>query len=133
MTGPVLCKLTELADTGSRGFRIGSGDWPLKGFVVGLEDGSIKAWVNSCPHAGHSLDLIPHRFLTADRKLIQCSSHGALFEPATGLCVGGPCSGRRLRAIAVVLQGDDIRLASDPADVDNARPAQARSGGESLP
>ncbi|MFM7433947.1 MAG: Rieske (2Fe-2S) protein [Gammaproteobacteria bacterium] len=121
-TNSILCKLADLAATGSRGFRVGGGDWPLKGFVLRLDDGGLRAWINSCPHAGHPLDLLPHRFLTADRQFIQCSSHGALFDPASGSCVAGPCLGRKLRPVAVVLQGDDIVLASNPADVDNARP-----------
>ena len=30
----VICPLHELADPGARGFTMGQGDWPLKGFVV---------------------------------------------------------------------------------------------------
>jgi len=30
----VICRLDDLGDSGSRGFAIGSGDWPLRGFVV---------------------------------------------------------------------------------------------------
>ena len=121
----ILCKLADLAETGSRGFRVGGGDWPLKGFVLRLDDGSLRAWVNNCPHAGHPLELLPHRFLTADRKFIQCSSHGALFDPVSGSCVAGPCPGRKLRPLAVALQGDDIVLASSSVDVDNAPPRRA--------
>ncbi len=121
-TDAILCKLADLAETGSRGFQIGHGDWPLTGFVLRLDDGGLRAWVNRCPHAGHPLELRPHRFLTADRKFIQCSSHGALFDPVSGGCVAGPCLGRKLRPLAVALQGDDIVLASNSDDVDNARP-----------
>jgi len=120
--GTIVCTLRDLEATGSYGFRIGDGDWPLKGFVLRLTDGDLRAWVNSCPHAGHPLDLSPHRFLTPDRQFIQCSSHGALFDPASGSCVGGPCLGRKLRPLVVTLQGDDILLAPTPADVDTARP-----------
>jgi nitrite reductase/ring-hydroxylating ferredoxin subunit len=133
VSGTVVCTLAELAATGSRGFRLGEGDWPLRGFVVRLADGSVRAWVNSCPHAGHPLDLSPHRFLNAAGTLIQCASHGALFAPDTGVCVAGPCPGRRLRSLPVVLQGDEVRLASDPADVDNARPADRPAVDEAAP
>lgn len=132
MSGPRLCTLAELADTGSRGFAVGEGDWPLRGFVVRLADGGVRAWVNSCPHAGHPLDMQPHRFLNAEGTLIQCASHGALFAPDSGVCVAGPCPGRRLRPLAVVLQDDDVRLASTTADVDNARPVQHAAGDEAL-
>jgi nitrite reductase/ring-hydroxylating ferredoxin subunit len=117
-----LCTLAELAESGSRGFAVGEGDWPLRGFVVTLDDGSVRAFANSCPHAGHPLDLLPHRFLNTDRTLIQCASHGALFARDSGICVAGPCVGRRLRSLAVFIEDGEVRLAPDPADVDNARP-----------
>ena len=117
-----LCTLAELAESGSRGFEVGEGDWPLKGFVVSCADGEVRGFVNSCPHAGHPLDLLPHRFLSGDRQYIQCASHGALFERDSGLCVAGPCTGRRLRPLPVRVIADEVRLAPDAAGVDNAPP-----------
>ena len=38
----VLCTLEDLAATGSRAFRLGGGDWPLKGFVVRVAGGAPK-------------------------------------------------------------------------------------------
>ena len=121
-----LCTLEELAEHGSRGFRVGEGDWPLRGFVVALADGGLRAYENTCPHAGHPLDLLPHRFLTADRGHIVCASHGALFDLDSGLCVAGPCPGRSLRPIAVtVTPAGEVRLAPPAAKGDNPRPATA--------
>lgn len=111
----VICPVAELEDPGSRAFRIGRGDWPVRGFVVKRE-GAIHAYVNRCPHAGHPLNLKPHDFLTPDRTLLLCCSHGALFEVATGYCVAGPCAGASLRRIPVevragyVLLGDGVRI-----------------------
>ena len=90
----VVCRLSEL-EGGARSFTLGGGDWPLRGFVVRI-GATVRGYLNRCPHAGHPLDLLPQRFLTADGTLILCSSHGALFEKATGLCVAGPCAGRAL-------------------------------------
>jgi len=123
----ILCKVADLDVTGSRSFSVGEGEWPLRGFVLRLPDGNLRAWVNSCPHAGHPLDVLPHRFLTADRQLVQCASHGALFDPATGVCVAGPCPGRKLRPIVVAVQGNDILLAQTPSDVQNARPPRSET------
>lgn len=116
----VLCRFAELDDPGSRAFRVGRGDWPLSGLLVrrGVE---VHAYVNRCPHAGHPLNLRPHRFLTPDGSLVLCSSHGALFEIATGYCVAGPCAGASLRRVPVdlragyVLLGDGVRI-EDYAD-----------------
>jgi nitrite reductase/ring-hydroxylating ferredoxin subunit len=119
-----VCTLAEVAEHGARGFSVGEGEWPLRGFVVALPDGGLRAYVNTCPHAGHPLDLLPHRFLTADRALIVCASHGALFEPSTGRCVAGPCPGRSLRPLAVSADADGVvRLVEEAANGDNPRPA----------
>jgi nitrite reductase/ring-hydroxylating ferredoxin subunit len=117
----VICALDELDDPGARAFVRGSGDWPLRGFVVRRGD-LVRAYVNHCPHVGHALDLRPGEFLTQDGALILCSSHGALFEPDAGLCIAGPCSGARLRSLPLrivagyVLLADDVRL-EEPADL----------------
>jgi len=109
----LICQLSELPDPGSRGFALGSGDWPLRGFVV-RKQGQVFAYLNRCPHAGHPLNWQPDRFLSADAALIQCSSHGARFEITTGACLGGPCGGSPLRSLPVQVQGDYVLLQEDP-------------------
>jgi nitrite reductase/ring-hydroxylating ferredoxin subunit len=117
----VICPLHELADPGAKGFTMGEGDWPLRGFVV-RRGGSVHAYVNHCPHAGFPLNWSPDAFLAPDSPLILCSMHGALFEVETGLCLSGPCDGLRLRALAVrVVRGyvmlDDCVPLEEPADL----------------
>lgn len=109
-TTRVLCSLAELEATGSHGFAVGEGDWPLRGFVVKASNG-VAAYVNYCPHAGHPLNLRPNRFLTPDGNLILCCSHGALFARDDGLCVAGPCQGRRLTPVPVAVMGGYVLLA----------------------
>jgi nitrite reductase/ring-hydroxylating ferredoxin subunit len=119
----VVCRLTDLDEHPARAFTIGTGDWPLRGFVVrtGTE---VRGYVNRCPHAGHPLNLLPNRFLTPDGALILCSSHGAVFEKQTGYCVAGPCAGRSLRAVPLEVQAGFVMLAdhveagsfADPTD-----------------
>ena len=108
----VLCSLAELEETGSRGFAVGEGDWPLRGFLVKTTTG-VAAYVNYCPHAGHPLNFRPHKFLTSDRNLILCSSHGALFARDNGLCIAGPCAGQSLTSIPVEVVGGCVMLAAD--------------------
>ncbi len=108
----VVCRLADLEEHGSRAFTVGGGPWPLRGFVVRHRD-EVRGYVNRCPHAGHPLDLRPHRFLTPDRAMILCSSHGALFEKDAGLCLAGPCAGRQLRAVPLQVIGDVVLLAAD--------------------
>lgn len=112
----VLCSLAALEETGSRGFAVGEGDWPLRGFIVKSSRG-VAAYVNYCPHAGHPLNFKPDRFLTPDRNLILCGSHGALFTRDEGLCIAGPCPGQSLTPIPVEIIGDYVLIA-DGFDID---------------
>jgi nitrite reductase/ring-hydroxylating ferredoxin subunit len=119
----VICRLEDLQLHSARAFTIGGGDWPLRGFLVRSAQG-VHGYVNRCPHAGHPLNLLPGRFLTADGTLILCSSHGALFEKATGLCVAGPCAGRALAPLALEVRSGLVLLAAS-VDVNALRDAPA--------
>jgi nitrite reductase/ring-hydroxylating ferredoxin subunit len=105
-----LCQLSDMTDPGAAGFQVGAGDWPLRGLVT-LHAGVVRAYRNRCPHAGHALDLIPNRFLTADGEQIVCSSHAARFRPQDGRCVSGPCIGQSLQPIPVQVEDGWVVLA----------------------
>jgi len=110
----VLCRLADLEATGCREFRLGGGDWPLRGFVVSVA-GGVRAYVNRCPHRALSLNLLPDTFLSRDRLVIVCCMHGAIFEKNSGLCVAGPCAGRALAQIPVVVVAGIVMLAEEVA------------------
>ncbi len=96
-------RLNELTNPGCREFRLGEGDWPFKGFVV-RQGTDVFAYQNSCRHLGHPMNWKPDSFLTQDNSNIICSSHGAIYEIDTGLCVGGPCLGKSLTALPVEIR-----------------------------
>jgi nitrite reductase/ring-hydroxylating ferredoxin subunit len=110
----VLCRMEELAATGCREFRLGSGEWPLRGFVVRV-GGEVRAYVNRCAHLAYPLNYMPDRFLTPDDSMIICYVHGALFEKGNGYCVAGPCSGLSLITLPIRVDADVVLLA-DSAD-----------------
>lgn len=110
--GTLLARLAELPDGETREFALHDSDWPLTGFLVRIGD-SVHAYVNRCPHALRQLNFLPNRFLNKDGTLIQCSSHGALFEKDTGMCVAGPCVGESLRQLPIALSDGEIRLTED--------------------
>ncbi len=112
----LLCRLEDLAATGCREFRLGRGDWPLRGFVVHTAQG-VRAYVNRCPHLDYPLNYLPDEFLTYDGRLLQCTMHGAVFEKDSGLCVGGPCLGRKLHALPVHIEDGGVMLA-DGVDIE---------------
>lgn len=99
--------LSELARLRTCGFSTGEGHWPFRGFLV-LVGNRVYAYTNVCPHQGHPLDYEPHRFLAPDGHQLLCSSHGALFDPATGLCSSGPCKGMYLRSLPCRVDGEQI-------------------------
>ena len=105
----VLCRLADLDDPGARAFTIGAGVWPLRGFIVRRAN-EAHAFVNHCPHQGHPLNLRPEAFLTPDRALILCSSHGAVFEISTGLCIAGPCAGQSLKRVPILIEAGFVIL-----------------------
>ena len=101
------CAIADLAPGTTRKLRVGRGDKSVDGFVVHF-DGTIYAWVNRCPHVGTPLDLWPNEFLSDDGRVVVCATHGAVFEPSTGLCLGGPCVGDRLTPLTLERDGDRI-------------------------
>ena len=64
--------------------------------------------VQRCALPISPLDLWPNEFLTEDGRAFVCSTHGALFEPDTGLCTAGPCAGDRLAPLPLALEGETL-------------------------
>ncbi|HEX9709859.1 MAG TPA: Rieske (2Fe-2S) protein [Candidatus Thermoplasmatota archaeon] len=91
----------------------------VEGFVVNFE-GRYRAYVNRCAHAGTPLDWWPNEFLTEDGRLLICATHGALFEPDSGRCAGGPCAGGTLWPLTVRVEGDRLVVSARPEDADGA-------------
>jgi nitrite reductase/ring-hydroxylating ferredoxin subunit len=101
------CVASMVAPGHSAIFRLERAGRTVHGFVVNY-DGGYHAYVNSCPHVGTSLDLWPNEFFTDDGRALICSTHGAVFEPTSGLCTAGPCVGDRLTALPVALEGETL-------------------------
>jgi len=78
-------------------------------FAVKRDD-QIYLYRNSCPHLGTPLEWEEDSFLDPDGTLIQCSTHGALFEIETGRCIAGPCQGQNLQAVPFLLDNGLIMV-----------------------
>lgn len=109
--GVPLCAVSDIPDPGARALVLQIGEAFFHGFLV-HKDGQIAGYVDRCPHAGHPLAVELDRYLTPDGQLILCSWHGAIFEPLSGLCVGGPCAGARLTPWPVVVEADRVFTAA---------------------
>lgn len=77
-----------------------------EGFVVRF-GGALHAYRNECRHIPVTLDWVENRFFSSDGCYLQCATHGALFEPESGLCVDGPPAGERLHKLDFEMDGED--------------------------
>jgi nitrite reductase/ring-hydroxylating ferredoxin subunit len=97
----VICTSAELVE-GGRGVRF---EAELRGLVrsafVVRYDGVARAYLNQCAHVPVELDWQPGVFFDNDGLYFVCATHGAMYDPATGACAGGPCRGGRLIPVAV--------------------------------
>jgi nitrite reductase/ring-hydroxylating ferredoxin subunit len=97
-----LCNAEALQDGGpGLRFDVMAGGSRCPAFAI-RHGGRVHAYLNRCAHVPMELDWVAGQFLDAEQGVLVCSTHGALYEPETGRCVGGPCSGRGgLRPLSV--------------------------------
>jgi len=69
-------------------------------FAIRFE-GKVYAYLNRCAHVGVELDWSPGAFFDDSGLYLLCSTHGAVYEPESGRCAGGPCRGGSLIPLAV--------------------------------
>jgi len=101
-------------------FRLGCGRG-VEGFVVN-HDGEYHAYVNRCPHVGTPLDLWPNDFFAEDGRTLICSTHGALYEAATGYCTAGPCAGDSLTRLPLRRIAVNAERSHDASRTGHPRP-----------
>jgi nitrite reductase/ring-hydroxylating ferredoxin subunit len=108
--GEVICLLDDIEEGKAVEFTYKSGEDLLDIFIL-LKDGEIYGFKNTCPHAGTPLNMLPGKFMERTGKYLMCHTHGALFMPDTGECVGGPCTGSYLTQIAVEVKEGAVIVA----------------------
>lgn len=103
-----VCTSADLAE-GGKGVRfpVVAGTYDTTGFVVRY-GGKAYGYLNRCAHVPIELDWAEGEFFESSGLYVMCSTHGAIYEPESGHCVGGPCRGARLRVIKVVEQDGEI-------------------------
>ncbi|GAA5184637.1 Rieske 2Fe-2S domain-containing protein [Niveibacterium umoris] len=79
------------------------------GFVVRYR-GQVRAYVNRCAHVPVELDWQPGKFFDDSGLYLICATHGALYDPAGGYCLAGPCRGGRLPQLEVVERDGNVFL-----------------------
>ena len=114
--GKVVAAADELAAGEVKKFWLICGKYRIDCFVVN-HDGRFHAYINSCRHMVTPLDFVRHQFLSADGRHLMCATHGALYEPDTGLCVDGPCEGQSLYSLPVVVDRGEIVVRCPAGDL----------------
>ncbi len=103
-----LCRSDELIERG-KGVVFDVMLWRQPARALALRiDGAVVAYINRCAHVPTELDWNPGEFLDAERTTIVCAVHGALYAPASGQCLGGPCGRGRLMPVAVAERGGEV-------------------------
>jgi nitrite reductase/ring-hydroxylating ferredoxin subunit len=97
----LLCTSDELAERGKAiTFDVLHYREPARAFALRFE-GQVVAYLNRCVHVPTEMDWQDGEFLDMDRQFIMCSIHGAVYEPDTGRCAGGPCGRGTLTSLRV--------------------------------
>lgn len=105
--GVDLGPLSQIADGRARNFVLQMKAGRFHGFAVRCGQ-AVHGYVDRCPHAGLPLAQELDGYMTTSGEHIACSWHGALFDPVTGVCVGGPCAGAALTPWPLSVAADRI-------------------------
>jgi len=96
-----ICTSAEVVEGGlGVRFPVTAGSYDTTGFVVRY-NGVVYGYLNRCAHVPIELDWAKGEFFESSGLYLMCSTHGAIYDPETGHCQGGPCRGGRLRPIVV--------------------------------
>lgn len=94
----------------ARTFTFEDGGYEGRGFVLMLRGSGgeeLVAYRNRCAHVEFDLDMGTGQFWSAKLGRIYCRTHGACYEPRTGVCDRGPCVGASLERFEVERRGRD--------------------------
>ena len=103
-----LCASSDLQECGDAvTFEVLEFGLSASAFAVRFDNVAV-AYLNRCAHVPAEMDWQPGKFWDMDKRYIICSVHGALYDPPSGQCVGGPCVGARLQTIAIKEEGGHV-------------------------
>jgi nitrite reductase/ring-hydroxylating ferredoxin subunit len=101
-----LCQLNEVA--------VGNAvlaSWQGRQLIVFREAADlVHVYLNRCPHLGIPLTWQPTQLWDKPQRHLQCATHGALFIPATGACISGPCKGDSLWSVSASISDGAVLI-----------------------
>ena len=104
----------DFLEPGHLGFRfeVSRDGQTLPAFVIRHIDG-VSAFLNRCGHRDLELDWSLGEFFDQESRWLICATHGALYDPVTGSCKSGPCSGAGLTTLDVIEEEGAIYLVDE--------------------
>jgi nitrite reductase/ring-hydroxylating ferredoxin subunit len=103
-----LCASADLAERGTAFvFDVLHFRQRARGFVMRY-DGAVVGYLNRCLHVPTEMDWQQGEFLDSAKEFIICSIHGAVYEPKSGRCAGGPCGRGALTSLRVEERGGEV-------------------------
>ena len=106
----VICASADLVD-GGKGVRFEVSHFGNQeaAFAVRFR-GRVFAYYNRCAHVPTEMDWNAGEFFDHSRLYLICATHGALYHPVTGECVGGRCNGKGLQSLCVTERDGNVFL-----------------------
>lgn len=114
--GRVIARVEEIAPGTVKKFWLICHKYRVDAFLVN-HDGQFHAYVNRCRHMTTPLDFVREQFFSEDGRYLMCYTHGALYEPATGNCVEGPCKGESLYPLPVRVDRGEVLVGCPTGDL----------------
>ena len=113
MKRSVICPSDLLVDGGGGvEFEILKDDEVLPAFAIRFR-GVAYAYINRCSHMELKLNFLHRNFFDLSKSSLICSTHGALYDPVTGDCRGGPCHSVGLQPLPIEEIEGKIRLSQN--------------------
>jgi nitrite reductase/ring-hydroxylating ferredoxin subunit len=114
--GRVIARVGELGPGSVKKFWLICRRFRVDAFLINHR-GEFHAYVNRCRHMTTPLDFVRYQFFTEDGQHLVCMTHGAVYEPDTGLCVEGPCKGLSLYPLPVKVDRGEVLVGCPSGDV----------------
>lgn len=113
----VICASHALEEGGSGvRFNVDTAEGEQPAFAVRYY-GKVYAYLNRCAHVPVEMDWMDGAFFDYSKLYLICATHGAMYLPHTGVCVQGPCPGKRLKPVAIEERDGQILLIKEIQNV----------------
>lgn len=109
-----ICQTGEIEDGQAAGFTLmrveSTGEPKPWSILITRKGNQYYGFENACPHKGERLDANPGEFLDEEGNFLTCGHHQAQFDLDTGHCFIGPCQGKKLTPLTIVIDDGDVCL-----------------------